>query len=216
MAITRTVAKKLCTKAEYEIVEASLSLKKNKPPLFRVKQKVTLARKLKDKYTDLSRTQSREQRGKAEPKGTRPASGNEGSVKKAELFTETLARFEAYLDAIEKEAAKKQEAKSKKLVKVKLTPKKKSSKSAVSKAKKAPARGSKVRTGVSSLQRKLEEKALKKKKVTAKNATKSMAAKSKTAKKSLEKTKKSQNRSVVIHSHVKSTGKKNQAKRDSK
>jgi hypothetical protein len=220
MAITRSVAKKLCTKAEYEIVDASLNAKKSKMPLYRAKQKITLTRKLRDKFTDLAKSQSREARGKSSPKRSRPAAGNEGSVQKAQLFSETLARFEDYVDYLEKEAKKlaaKKEAEKKKAAKKKLTPKKAAPKSAVKKAKKTPSsKGEKPKTGISSLQRKLEEKALKKKKTTAKKSNKSLAQKSKNAKGSMRKLKMSQNRSAVIHSHVKATGKRNQAKRDSK
>lgn len=110
--VSRADAKKLCTKQEYEIVVASLDLKKTKPSLYRAKQKVTLARRLRDKFRDLAQRQRREERGKAAPRGAKPAAGNQGSVKKQQLFSETLVRFESYVAKLEKEATKKTAKKS--------------------------------------------------------------------------------------------------------
>lgn len=212
MSITRAVAKNLCTVNEYKIVETSFAVSKEKPTLSRAKQKVVLARKLRDKYTDLARSQRREQRGKADPKRVRPADGNEGSKKKAQLFSEVLARFEKYVGQAEKKEAPKKtisKAPTKKLSKEKSPAKK------VEKKKVSPKTPVANKTS-STLARRLEEAKTRKKKLKVKKKNTSMAAKSQSAKGSLRDLKMSQNRSVVINSHIKASGKRNQAKRDSK
>jgi hypothetical protein len=106
MAHSKTAARKLATQAEWTLLEVSF------PPLLkeitpgRLKQKVTRARKLQDKYRDLARQQRGEARGKRLPKGTRAAAGNDNTVAKQELFTEARERFEAQLMKLEAQAAK--------------------------------------------------------------------------------------------------------------
>jgi len=106
MAITKSAARKLATKAEWALLEVSF------PPLLkditpgRLKQKITRARKLQDKFRDLARQQRGEARGKRRVKGTRPAAGNTNTLAKQEIFSEALGRFEAQLVKIEAKAAK--------------------------------------------------------------------------------------------------------------
>lgn len=106
MAYTKTAVRKLVTQAEWALLEVSF------PPLLkditpgRLKQKVTRARKLQDKYRDLARQQRGEARGKRQPKGTRAAAGNANTVAKQEIFTEARERFEAQLAKLEAKVAK--------------------------------------------------------------------------------------------------------------
>jgi hypothetical protein len=230
MAITKSLAKKLCTKPEFEIVEASLELKKTKMSAVRIKQKITLTRKLRDKYNDLAKSQRSEERGKAEPKRSRPATGNEGSVKKAQLFSETLGRFEQYLSHLEKEDKKedvKIESNTSTLSGKKATSKSTSKKTGVAKSAESTKEAKKTnktkttkpgqpKPAPSSLQRKLEQNDLKKKKAEAKKVNESMDKRSRSAGGRITKFKMTQNRSGVIQSHIKASGKRNQAKRDSK
>jgi hypothetical protein len=106
MAHTRTAARKLATQAEWALLEVSF------PPLLkeitpgRLKQKITRARKLQDKYRDLARQQRGEARGKRQATGTRAATGNANTVAKQEIFTEARERFEAQLEKLEAKVAK--------------------------------------------------------------------------------------------------------------
>jgi hypothetical protein len=106
MTQTKAMARKLATKAEWVLLERSF------PPLLkeitvgRLKQKVTLARKLQDKYRDLARQQRGEARGKRRAKGARPAAGNANTMVKHEIFAEALSRFETQLAKLEAKAAK--------------------------------------------------------------------------------------------------------------
>jgi hypothetical protein len=106
MAHTKTAARKLATQAEWALLEVSF------PPLLkditpgRLKQKITRARKLQDKYRDLARQQRGEARGKRQAKSTRAAAGNANTVIKQEIFTEARERFEAQQAKLEAKAAK--------------------------------------------------------------------------------------------------------------
>ncbi len=114
MAQSKSVARKLATKAEWTLLEVSF------PPLLkeitpgRLKQKVTRARKLQDKYRDLARQQKGEARGKRQVKSTRAAAGNANTLLKQEIFADALARFQAQLAKLEakaeKELARKEKA----------------------------------------------------------------------------------------------------------
>ena len=87
-------ARELCTEPEFALVVATrtASLRSLAPRLLLLK--VARARGLRDKFRDLASRQAREARGKAPPRGRRPARGNARTVEKAELFGEVLRRFE--------------------------------------------------------------------------------------------------------------------------
>jgi hypothetical protein len=97
MAISRSTAARLCTGAELELVDASSASRIRQLTPGRLQQKVRMARRLRDKYRDLARRQRLEARGKRAPQRSRPARGNVNTERKAELFDEVLARFEAGL-----------------------------------------------------------------------------------------------------------------------
>lgn len=97
MPISRPTAQRLCTKPEFELVEASFPARAKQLTPGRLRQKVVRARKLRDKYRDLAKRQRLEARGKRAPQRSRPAQGNENTDRKAQLFQETLDRFEAQL-----------------------------------------------------------------------------------------------------------------------
>ena len=72
----------------------------------RLRAKVGRARQLKDKYEGLARARGRVERGKAQPKGTRPRTDAETMATKAAVFSLVLARLTTQLDKVEKKAAR--------------------------------------------------------------------------------------------------------------
>ena len=106
MSIKSSEAKSLCTANEFELVQASLPKRIKNHSLAVLRGKVRRARTLRDKYRDLARRQRLEARGKQVARGTRPAQGNERTMRKAELFGEVLERFEKQLGKVEAAAAK--------------------------------------------------------------------------------------------------------------
>jgi hypothetical protein len=105
MAISTQKAKALCTAAEYALVRASSPQQRAKLTPAQMSQKVDRARALRDKYRDLAKQQRGEARGKRSPTGTRAAKGNERTVEKAQLFAETLERFQEGLAEAKRESA---------------------------------------------------------------------------------------------------------------
>jgi hypothetical protein len=105
MTMTKPSARKLATQAEWTLVEASFGPALKQITEGRLKQKIVRARKLQDKYRDLSRQQRGEARGKRNAKSTRPAAGNANTVLKQEMFAEALQRFEEQLQRLHDKAA---------------------------------------------------------------------------------------------------------------
>ncbi len=105
MTMTKPSARKLATQAEWTLVEASFGPALKQITEGRLKQKIVRARKLQDKYRDLSRRQRGEARGKRRAKSTRPAAGNANTVLKQEMFAEALQRFEEQLQRLHDKAA---------------------------------------------------------------------------------------------------------------
>jgi hypothetical protein len=107
MAISLSSARRLCTAPELELVESSRASHLKQLTPARIRQKITRARRLRDKYRDLAKRQRLEARGKSAPRRSRPAQGQENTQRKAQLFQEVLERFEAGLPRVEAAAAKK-------------------------------------------------------------------------------------------------------------
>jgi hypothetical protein len=105
MAISRTSAERLCSGPELELVEASYPASVKQLTPGRLRQKVQRARRLRDKYRDLSRRQRLETRGKRDARASRPSQGHANTDRKAELFQEVLDRFETQLGRAEPGAA---------------------------------------------------------------------------------------------------------------
>lgn len=137
MTVTIQRAKALCSTSELELVHWSTRKRVEDLSEARLLQKITRARKLRNKFRDLADRQRREARGKGKPQGRTPAKGNEATRVKQQLFQETLARFEEALVARRaadaKAAAKVSKKTSKKKVSKKTIAKKKTSKKKVSK-----------------------------------------------------------------------------------
>ncbi|TVS04918.1 MAG: hypothetical protein EA423_07135 [Phycisphaerales bacterium] len=97
MAINMQRARTLCTASEYELVRASGKREIGTLTPARLRQKVARARKLRDKFRSLAARQTGEMRGKRAPRSGKPAGDNRNTEAKAELFQETLDRFEEAL-----------------------------------------------------------------------------------------------------------------------
>jgi hypothetical protein len=106
MAISRTTAQRLCTKPEFELVEASFAPHVKTLSPARLRQKVARTRRLRDKYRDLARRQRLEARGKRSPQRARPAQGHDNTDRKATLFQEVLDRFEIQLGRAEPDSGR--------------------------------------------------------------------------------------------------------------
>lgn len=116
MAISRREAKPLCTAAEFALANESFPPDVGRFTEKELRQRITRARKLRDKYSDLASKQAREIRGKKAPTRQRGPTGNASTVIKRDFFAETLERFEAKLGIVErrnereKAAAEKEKA----------------------------------------------------------------------------------------------------------
>ncbi len=112
MSISRNRAKQLCTASEYAFVEESFAPPVNRLNIGELKQRISLVRRLRDKFRDLEQRQAGEAKGTREPSGARPASGHAGTSAKVALFQQTIARYEKRLTVLEEREAKKAEASS--------------------------------------------------------------------------------------------------------
>jgi len=98
MAVSIARAKALCNTAELKLLRASTKSEVSKLSASQLKQKVSRARTLRDKWND----QARKQRRTAQSaQRTRQAEGNARSLEKAALFADALARFETQLAKLE-------------------------------------------------------------------------------------------------------------------
>jgi hypothetical protein len=94
MAYTMKRARALCSGSELELVAASFSAAQDAASPARLKAQIVRARRLRDKYRDLWRRQRLANRERTGTKvGARPGS-NARTKEKAQLFEETLKRFE--------------------------------------------------------------------------------------------------------------------------
>jgi hypothetical protein len=99
MPVSRSQAREICTKPEMELVEASFPPSVNALSPARLRQKVSRARRLQDKFRDLAQKQNRASKGDT-PTGRGPRA-NARTERKARLFDETRARFEKRLEQAE-------------------------------------------------------------------------------------------------------------------
>lgn len=208
MTISKPTARKLATQAEWTLLEASYApmLKEITPG--RLKQKITRARKLQDKFRDLSRQQRGEARGKRRAKSTRPAAGNENTVNKELMFSEALERFQLQLTKLEAKAAKESARKAKTQTKrASAATKKTSGKTARKAAKKAARKATK----------KAAKKVAKKTAPSTKSSkATSLRAVSKQARFARKEAKIDRSGAIAHQGHVGSRGRRSQARRDSR
>lgn len=150
MAISMQKARTLCTKSELDLIKWSSPSMSKTLSSKQLRQKVDRARKLRDKFKDLSRKQAGEARGKRKPTGTRAAKGNDRTVEKRELFDEAIARFEQALTKAEASEKKAEQAKDKAKAAKAKTKKKSTAKKAAAKKTSAKKSSSKKTTSKAS------------------------------------------------------------------
>jgi hypothetical protein len=102
MAIRMSEVKSLCTPNEVALVEASRKPRLEELSAGQLRQQAVRARKLADKWRDLSRSQSR-----ARSRQVGVSKEESRSTRKEEIFTEALASFEARLAKVAPEGAAK-------------------------------------------------------------------------------------------------------------
>lgn len=90
----------LFTTREWSVIQASFDKRQADVSAELVRQRIVLARKLRDKYRDESQRQRRESRGKATPRGTTAAQSNDNTVTKKKVFAAVLKAFEEQLAAL--------------------------------------------------------------------------------------------------------------------
>ena len=168
MAITRAQAQKICTNPEMQLVLASLPDGIGKLTAVQLRSKISRVRTLRDKNLDLFRRQSTSTKAVTRSKRGNTGAANANTERKAQLFDETLKRFEARLAKLETAAAKTAAKPAKKAV-----ARKSPTKAAV---KKAPAKPAAPKKSVA-------KKAAAKKVAVKKPAAKKPAAKKATPKK---------------------------------
>jgi hypothetical protein len=187
MPFNRIHARSLCSASEFELFEFSLAGEIESIAKSRLQGKVERARRVRDKYRDLYRRQRVAARARTGSKHGRSGQANLRTKQKAKLFDEVLARLLARLKKVERDEKKGVAAGT---LSRALKKKRNTGKAAPAGRKAAPrkaARGAKP---------KLEQFVGKK-------------AQAANRKRSLQKT-----RSQAIHAHIRSRGRRAQAKRD--
>jgi hypothetical protein len=102
MAYNRNHARRLLTADELELFLASLPDKVDALDQAGLRTAIGRARKLRDKYRDLHRRQATASRGRTGARG-KAAGENQRTEQKATIFVETLSRFEARLERLERD-----------------------------------------------------------------------------------------------------------------
>lgn len=106
MAYNRAQAQKLCNDSELQLVVASMADEVVKLTAAQLRSKITRARTLRDKNTDLFRRQTTATRSATNSKRGNTGVANQRTEQKARLFDETLKRLEVRLAKVEAAAAK--------------------------------------------------------------------------------------------------------------
>lgn len=101
MPINRRQARELATRSELDLIGASYSEAISKLTPRVLKSNIARTRKLRDKHRDLLRRQRLASRARTGTKHGRRPDSNARTVRKAQLFEETLGRFTARLEALE-------------------------------------------------------------------------------------------------------------------
>jgi hypothetical protein len=95
--INLSKARELCTAAELRFVESCRGRELARDTEAQLKEKMALARELRDKWADAF---TRQRRQSKEKQGFPASSGNVRGQQKSELFAEVLARVEAQLEKV--------------------------------------------------------------------------------------------------------------------
>jgi hypothetical protein len=108
MKLSQDAIRRLMTKEEAEFIEGLAAGPIETITPARLRQKLGRARRLRDKYRDLARRQRGEMRGKADPRGTRPAQSNANTLRKVQVFEWAIDRITQRLHSAGDEAAEEQ------------------------------------------------------------------------------------------------------------
>lgn len=191
MAFNRSHARRLCNASELSLFESSVGAELASLSEAQLKARIVRARNLRDKQQDLLRRQKLATRARTGTKVGASGVANQRTEQKLKLFSEALARFEARLASVEAASARaavRAAAASGKKAVVRMPAGKKAA-AKKPPAKKPPAKKSKVRgAGFVSAQ--------------ARDASNQMQLK--------------KSRSRPIQAHLRSAGKRSQARRDSR
>jgi hypothetical protein len=104
MKLDRTLARRLSTASELELLQSSTGTALKELSERRLRATIARARRLRDKQRDLLRRQRLASRARTGTKhGARPGS-NARTAQKVQLFEDALARFEERLGALKKPA----------------------------------------------------------------------------------------------------------------
>jgi hypothetical protein len=95
MTTTTQLEDRLLNASEVEIVAATRAPEIEGKSIEELRHLLPLLRKAHDKAKDIAARQQREMRGKADPKGAKPAQDNLGTKAKAEVLGDAIARVEA-------------------------------------------------------------------------------------------------------------------------
>lgn len=106
MATTLIQARKLLTAAELDVFAASRAEALKALTAVQLRGKIKRSRTLRDKYQDLLRRQKVATRGRTGSKAGTSGVANERTAQKAQVFTEVLGRFEQRLAQVEAAAAR--------------------------------------------------------------------------------------------------------------
>ena len=182
MAITRAQAQKICTNPEMQLVLASLPDGIGKLTAVQLRSKISRVRTLRDKNLDLFRRQSTSTKAVTRSKRGNTGAANANTERKAQLFDETLKRFEVRLAKLETAAAKTAAKPAQKVV-----ARKSPTKAAVKKAPAKPAAPKKSVAKKAATKKVAAKKVVVKKPAAKKAAPKKVVAKKVAAKKPVAK-----------------------------
>lgn len=96
-------AKAICTTAEWQLLYQSTLKRIEVLTESQLRAKITRARKLRDKFRDLSHAQQRKTRGKGRSRKVGRVISNANTIRKQELFAAALLRFEQRLKELHRQ-----------------------------------------------------------------------------------------------------------------
>ncbi len=106
MSVTLAKVKKLLTARESEFAASAAPKSLTGLSAGELRKKQKQAAKLHEKYADLAKRQRREARGKAAPRGKRPAQSNANTKLKAEYFEGVAQRIAQRLEKVDAQTSK--------------------------------------------------------------------------------------------------------------
>lgn len=195
MKFDRNQAKVLANAKELELYDDARAARLTKHTIAELKNLVKRSRTLRDKLRDKKRTQVRGSQSKARSRGT---GAPDRSMEKAEMFAEVHDIFVARLEALETRAAKEKERDAAKKLLASAAKTKSPVKAATRSAKATTASKAAKNTVVDTIQKP------------------QTAARTRSSKAKITETRIARSGITQKRSHISSTNKKNQARRDSK